>query len=375
MSRNPKELATLMGFQHHPLWTALMDRGKPVKSDMHRVLSCIVYSLDAWAQFTSQAAAASKRKKRRIAEKKQITNIFGAAPPRPAFCYDLVRRSAIKDHMQQVMRPGAFYSMPKSVAQCCGLSPLADATTAGLRELSGTAMVLEADGGSAVEGHAAHADGIAFAQESSDIYLRVVSPRPSALKTVPLAAADARRLGLQRRSMCVTFHPTRKVGDDVVEVGIDPLRAPGAANPLALLSANVQDIPSFVNQLLEWRVSGDAAFFAIDGADCPRSILQKFVGMVEALAAPLVHSTRKQPGAALSHLNVTSRARWSAELDGQHGPRASVAGCWMHALSPTAIVFFLSRTTMSLLVKAWRPCKEPASLVRGDLLQIAPHGS
>jgi hypothetical protein len=183
---------------------------------------------------------------------------------------ELVRRSALQNHLQQVLRPGCFYSLPAAAATCRGLQKSGPGlpSSAGPSVPLGPLMDLEPDGGEDLP----QIDAAALT--SSDVYLRVVCPRPGALKTVPLGAADAQTHKLDKRALCVTFHSTiMKAGQ--LAVSIDPQACPGMPNPLALLSAHVADFDLLQQRFLSWGLC-EAITVSLEGEACLPEVIKRF---------------------------------------------------------------------------------------------------
>ena len=270
VDRRPEQLAISFGLQYHPLWVSLMQaEGKRKKRELARCIACIMYSMDARSQYVSQVGSRKKRDSARAQADKRVGAIVGAVK-RPRFSFDLVERRAVLDHMQQCMQPGVFYSLPRALAVCRGLSSdFAGGLAVGA--VSGQAIVpikdIEPDGDDGVP-----VVGVA-PQPGNDVFVRVVSARPSALKLVPLAPGDERKHKINRYNMCITFH-SAVVSDGLTSVSLDALSAPGSQSALAILATDPSDLSALREGLRSWSADG-RVFYRLEGFSCPAEVLDR----------------------------------------------------------------------------------------------------
>lgn len=196
-----------------------------------------------------------------------VEGVFGKNK-KPKFDVALVLSEAATDHIQRTVALGTFFSLPRQLAGSCGLTldhsddnPVAGSIT---KKALKDSMELEMDGGLNVD--AAQVPGSAASQR---LFCKLISPRPSRLKKVPLGAADARRLRIEKYSVCVTFHDSETSDETGATISSTPL--PNAA----LLSIAGHNLPLVQDSLLAWRFSGDPPSFSFPGIECPSDIIQR----------------------------------------------------------------------------------------------------
>ncbi len=289
MCRDPKELFTVFGLQHHPVYTAALEaQPKSSRQALAKILSCIMYSMDAQSQFTSMSRVAKKRSAKASAVAKKLEAIVGKKP-KEKYSYELVARRAAFEHLQRNLGPGKVFSLPPAAAACCSLS----AEAAHPLGKAPVGIELEADGD---DSGAAQHSRAPLGEDAQDVFMRVVSRRPGNLKVVPVGPADAIRLHLDKHRMCVTFHRVHRDGDNDM-ICVEPVRGSGAGNALAILAAS-GDVALLTERLMGWQMPRDGAVvFRFDGVDCRSSIVQRCersVGSLFSLGPLRLENSRKQ---------------------------------------------------------------------------------
>ena len=210
-----KSLAARLGVQRHPLFVRAQRQ-----AETFEVLQCVLYSLDAEAQFAQLEGAKNKRKKK-AEELKQAA--FGKKA-RTALSTIAVEDAARVQHIQSMLQPGNLYSVPAAAVQLGRLGQERAPQPAGD---GGEALGLDV-GSSHIESGQNHsvADAdidadLALGPANENIFFRVISPRPHQGKHVPLPAAAGKRLG--QPDISYTVHHAVKHGD-AVSVCVEPIR-------------------------------------------------------------------------------------------------------------------------------------------------------
>ena len=107
-----KSLAARLGVQRHPL-SVRAQRVRRGRRKRLQVLQCVLYSLDAEAQFVQLEGAKNKRKKQAEELKQEA---FGKKA-RTAFSTIAVEDAARVQHIQSMLQPGNLYSVPAAAVQ------------------------------------------------------------------------------------------------------------------------------------------------------------------------------------------------------------------------------------------------------------------
>ena len=241
-SFDPRDLCKRLALQNHPLWLREEALTKSSRK-LATILSAIVYSTDADTQFSDM----QKVRAARALRKKEREKLKPKGPKLPA-TLDNIRRGAMSDHMQSVLKPGHLYSLPGRLMRCIAgdsfvVSPGASARSRALPAAGDLAMDADDDL------FAGDVDLSSDQSVADKVFFRVVVSKPSQRKMVSLPAAADRQL--HRSDMCVTLHTAVATSDGIV-VSLQPCLSTRSSIPTCLLPTFLQDAADLQTNLFCW---------------------------------------------------------------------------------------------------------------------------
>ena len=227
--QDPSVLATRLGVHRHPLFVRATQE-KQSKRKKLQVLQCVLYALDADAQFMRLQDAQKRRKRRAQVLKEKASG----KPIKRKWSKERISDVALLQHVQAIFKPGKLYSIPAAALQC---NHMDERRQDG--QLDPTSAALEADAPAndwSDEAATNLNDELGLGPARDNVFFRVLSTRPSLGKYVPLPTAAGRFL--RRDDVSITLHRATQHGD-VVCVDTSPLQQHVAKALPALSVANL----------------------------------------------------------------------------------------------------------------------------------------
>ena len=237
-----QNLARLFHFSQHPEWCA--SHGSGQQKGLHKVAVNIMYSTDVASQFLDFTQTRKVHQKRIRAQQSASEKWCSRFDERKRVSEQAVVGALMIKHLQRRLIPGRTYSLPSVLPQ---FHPLAEALTVSTTS-EPPQQLLDAVPAPAMADVAAAAHGD---EPQHKVFFRIVCPRPSDLKVVPVAVGSGRRR-LRAGQFAVTLHQATRLANGIYCVHGEPTSCSDVGSPVQVL-ASVSSHPEALQHLESWR--------------------------------------------------------------------------------------------------------------------------